>query len=152
MSEPVKNEAADVYVQLVDITNPDFFVIDPTIAAGDFQLSGDGGALANLTNLPVVTPAGSTFVLLDLTADEMNFDNVNILGSDQSADEWQDIGVLFQLDDGSAGSVYDIVAGDHIEDHESVVVNKKGTTTAVLSKEINGSLLTPGVTITTVDN
>ena len=46
--------------------------INPTLAAGDVQLSKDGGAFVNLTSLPTVTPGGDTNVKISLSADEMN--------------------------------------------------------------------------------
>lgn len=64
---------------------------NPTIAAGDFKVSKDGGALANLTTLPSVEPAGSVLVTISLSATEMNADKVSVVWIDQtSPKEWAD--------------------------------------------------------------
>lgn len=44
--------------------------VNPTIAAGDFQISTNGGAFQNLDNLPAVTPAGGRRVLVTISAAE----------------------------------------------------------------------------------
>lgn len=72
------------------------FQIDPTIAAGDFKISKDGGALANLTNLPAVSPAGSSLISFALTLTEMNADNVTIQGKDAAGAEWFDVTISIQ--------------------------------------------------------
>lgn len=64
------------------------FRVNPTIVAGDFKLSKDGGALVNLTNVPTVSPAGSALVLFQLTAAEMTADRLTLLGVDQAGGEW----------------------------------------------------------------
>lgn len=88
---PVKAEDFVIYVALQDAADPKSFKTNPTIAAGDFKVSKDGGALANLTTLPVVTPAGSTLLKIALSATEMTADNVVVVGIDQTATkEWAD--------------------------------------------------------------
>lgn len=91
MSQPEKAKAYDFYVSLVDANNPSFFIIDPTIAAGDFQISKDDGALANLVTLPVVVPAGSSIVKISLDATEMDALKATVIGSDAAGAEWEDI-------------------------------------------------------------
>jgi hypothetical protein len=91
---PVKNEDFILYVSLESYAESGNFQNNPTIAAGDFQISKDGGAFANLTTLPVVTPASSKSLKITLSATEMNADNVLILGIDQtSPKEWADIAI-----------------------------------------------------------
>lgn len=88
---PVKGEDFVMYVALADASVPGSFKANPTIAAGDFKLAKDGGALANLATLPVVEPAGSVLVKIALSTTEMNADVVSIVGIDQSAQkEWTD--------------------------------------------------------------
>lgn len=88
---PVRGEDFIIYVALTDMDVPGSFQSNPTIAAGDFQVSKDGGALANLTTLPAVTPASSIWVKITLSATEMTADNVSIQGIDQtSPKEWAD--------------------------------------------------------------
>ena len=45
----------------------------------------------------------------------------------------------------------DLLEGDHIETSTSLRINKRGTSTALLEKDITGSLLSPSVTLTTTD-
>lgn len=88
---PVKNQDFEIHIAVEDYFNPGNFRSSPTIAAGDFQVSKDGGAFANLTTLPTVEPASSHIILLALTATEMNADSVVIRGIDQTAPkEWAD--------------------------------------------------------------
>ena len=88
---PVKNEDFVIYVALADQFAGGSFKSNPTIAAGDWKISKDGGALTDLTTLPTVTPAASVMVKIQLSATEMNADVVSIVGIDQtSPKEWAD--------------------------------------------------------------
>jgi hypothetical protein len=66
------------------------FQVNPTLAAGDFQISKDGGAFVNLVTLPVVSPAGSRQVQIALTAAEMTAERVTVQAIDQVGGEWTD--------------------------------------------------------------
>jgi hypothetical protein len=89
---PVKNEDFFIQIGLEDYANPGNLKSNPTIAAGDFKVSKDGGALANLTTLPSVAPASSVCVTVTLSATEMNADYVTIVGIDQTnPTEWADV-------------------------------------------------------------
>jgi hypothetical protein len=78
-------------IPLRDYANPGNFKTSPTIAAGDFMVSKDGGAFANCTNLPAVEPAASEFVEIILTTTEMDADDVVVRWKDQTAPkEWAD--------------------------------------------------------------
>ena len=91
---PVKAEDFVFYLTLKSLALPGSFQITPTIAAGDFKVSKDGGALANLTTLPAVTPAASIWVKVTLSATEMTADVVNIQAVDQtSPKEWADAAI-----------------------------------------------------------
>ncbi|MCP5094099.1 MAG: hypothetical protein GY943_00950, partial [Chloroflexi bacterium] len=72
---PKKNTAYVFYVSLRSQADTKLFQTAPTLAAGDVQVSTDGGALGNLGTLPVVTPAGSKMVKVTLSAAEMDGDN-----------------------------------------------------------------------------
>lgn len=88
---PKKNQAFVTYVCVRDATDNLSLKSTPTIAAGDFKISKDGGAFANLTTLPTNTPASTVSVKLDLSATEMNADNILITWIDQtSTKEWAD--------------------------------------------------------------
>lgn len=93
---PKVNTAYQVPVNLISQANTKVFQSNPTIAAGDFKVSIDGGAFANLATLPAVTPAGSKAVLIDLSAAEMNGANIMVLCSDAAGAEWCDLGFVLQ--------------------------------------------------------
>lgn len=91
---PKKGEDFVFYIFLEDYANPGNFKTDPTIAAGDFQISKDGGAFANLSTLPSVEPASSRAVKITVSSTEMNADNIILQGVDQtSPKEWADWGL-----------------------------------------------------------
>lgn len=88
---PKKNQAFTMYITVGDAADNLSLKNTPTIASGDFKISKDGGAFANLTNLPTVTPAGSVSVKIELTATEMNADQVLVTWIDQTnPKEWAD--------------------------------------------------------------
>lgn len=91
MGRPVQNAAFVTYVTVEDYNTPGTVKSTPTIAAGDFQISKDGGAFANLTNIPTVTPAATPSIKFDLTSTEMNAEVILILARDQTTNkEWVD--------------------------------------------------------------
>ena len=84
------------FVPLVSQANTKIMQANPTIAAGDFKVSIDGGALANPSTLPAVTPAGSKMVKITLSAAEMTGDNITLIASDAAGAEWCDLVVNIQ--------------------------------------------------------
>jgi hypothetical protein len=89
---PVKNEDFVMYVALADMAAPGSYKSSPTLASGDFKISKDGGALANLATIPTNAPASSVMVKVELSATEMNADNVTLVFIDQtSPKEWADL-------------------------------------------------------------
>lgn len=151
MAEPVKGVAYDFPVGL-DSVLATGFQVNPTIAAGDFQISKDFGTFANLATLPVVTPPGSTSVKVSLSALEMTADKILILAKDTAGDEWDEMQAFIETPVSTSQSVIDILEGDHIENSINLIINKKGTVTPVLSKKITGSLLIPSATIRTTES
>lgn len=87
---PKRGVAFKMYVGLVDQSNTKLLKANPTIAAGDFQISKDGGAFTNLTTLPSANPASGRAVMIDLSASEMAADNIVIQCVDASGAEWCD--------------------------------------------------------------
>jgi len=86
---PVRAEDFRTFVALEDYANPGTFKAAPTIAAGDFMVSKDGGSFANLTTLPSVAPSAQEMVQIDLSGTEMTADVVVIRCKDQTAPpEW----------------------------------------------------------------
>lgn len=149
MSQPIKGQAYEFFLSLTDINDPVFFVTNPTIAVGDFKLSVDGGGLGNITTLPVVTPALSSIVKINLSAAEMNGDKIVVVGKDAAGDQWGDILAFLDLESGTVETILDIIEGDHDETSVSLKVFKKGTGTLVLDKVVAGSLLRSDITVTT---
>jgi hypothetical protein len=86
---PVKNEDFIFIITLEDFANPGLLKASATIAAGDFKVSTDGGAFANLGTLPAVTPASGVGVKVTLSAAEMNGDYILVYWQDQTTPpEW----------------------------------------------------------------
>ena len=91
---PLKNQAFTLGITLLDATDNLSFKSSPTIAAGDFKISKDGGAFANMATLPAVTPAASVVVEIPISATETNCDRFIIIGQDQSTPkEWADFSI-----------------------------------------------------------
>jgi hypothetical protein len=88
---PKKNAAYSFYVGLVSQANTKLLQANPTLAAGDAKVSIDGAALANLATLPAVTPAAGKGVKVDLSAAEMNGDDIQVVFSDAAGAEWCDL-------------------------------------------------------------
>lgn len=97
MATPKKNVAYEFSMPMVDTLNPTDFKVNPTIAEGDFQVSTNNGAFADLTALPVVQPAGSILVKVTLSAAEMNGDKVAIRAKDVVGGEWDEALVFIDV-------------------------------------------------------
>lgn len=151
-SLPVQNEIYILYVGLGNSLDPDNFVVDPTVVAGDFQRSIDDGTFTNLDTLPVVTPTGSVMVKITLSTLEMSGEKVNVVGINQNdPKEWQDIIIAIDVPSGSVETLTDLDEGDRIETSTRLIINKAGTTDKILDKTIQGSLLQNNVIISTKD-
>lgn len=94
MALPIRGVAYTLHIALASQAQANTFQADPTIAAGDFQVSKDGAPLANLATLPAVEPASSKLVAIELSAEEMDAEEVTIVGSDQVDAEWKDITIV----------------------------------------------------------
>ena len=149
MSLPKKSEAYNFYLALIDFTDSRIFMPAPTIELGDFKVSKDGGAYVNLETLPVVTPSGSVSVKIDLSATEMDADKVLVKAEDVNDEEWAEVLVFIDVPIGNIDTLVDIEEGDRTETSVRLLINKKGTTTPVLDKDITGSLLESNITVTT---
>lgn len=141
---PKRATAYKLYVGLTDQSNTKVLKANPTIAAGDFKVSKDGGAFANLTTLPSVNPAGGTAVMIDLSATEMTADSVVISCIDAAGAEWCDLLITLQptvrqLDDlaypaTSGRSIVVDAAG--LVDANTVKVGPTGAGTAQTARDI----------------
>jgi hypothetical protein len=149
-----KNTEFIFYASVVSQANTKVMQGNPTIAAGDFKVSTDGGALGNLTTIPAVTPAGSAMIKFTLSATEMNGDNITVVGIDAAGSEWCDLVVNIHT---AANQIDDIKT-----DTAAILVDtadmqpKLGTPSADISADIaavksdTGNILTD--TGTTLDN
>lgn len=84
------------YVSLVQQADTKLLQANPTLASGDVTISKDGGAFANLTTLPTVTPASGKSVKVTVSNTEMTADNVLILFSDAAGAQWCDLSINIQ--------------------------------------------------------
>jgi len=113
--------------------------VNPTIAAGDFKVSTDGGALGNLTTIPAVTPAGSAMIKFTLSAAEMNGDNITVVGIDAAGSEWCDLVVNIQtaanqIDDIKAETALILADTDELQTDDYPTTLATLATTAELNK------------------
>ena len=97
---PVRGVAFTFEVGLVSQADTDIFVATPTLAAGDIQVSKDGGQFANLATFPpavidLASGADSGILSVVLTAAEMTADRVAVHFHDAAGNEWQDVEVTF---------------------------------------------------------
>lgn len=80
----------------------------PTLAAGDFKLEKDGGAAANLTTLPTVTPAAGSSIKLSFSAAEMQCQQAVLRMVDAAGAEWNDDCIhIFTVGDPNAYMAFD---------------------------------------------
>ena len=100
---PIRGYAWSFYVSLIDQADTDTFRTNPTLAAGDVTVFVDGVAFGNIDTLPVVTPAGSKMVEVDLSIAEMTGNNVCVLFSDVAGNEWQDSFIEIRTETASGG-------------------------------------------------
>jgi hypothetical protein len=139
---PKKGVEFITYISL-EATAGGSLVATPTIAAGDFKVSIDGGALANLSTLPTNTPAGSGMVKITLSTSEMNGDNITVKCVDAAGAEWLPVTINIQtstrqIDDlaypTTSGRSIDVTAGGEVGidwaniGSPTTTVNLSGTT------------------------
>ena len=105
MSLPIKGSAYSFDIALADAASPADFLANPTIAAGDFKISKDGGTFINLASLPSVVPSGSIQVRIDLSSAEMNADRISVQGIDVAGAQWQDIFIFLDVPTDTAESL-----------------------------------------------
>ena len=116
MALPKRGVAYIEYITLVDSLDPSKFKVNPTIVAGDFQISKDGGTFANLATLPAVTPAGSRTVKISLSATEMDADNITVQAIDVAGDEWMEAIITYNTQDivNIVSGMLDALSDDHL--------------------------------------
>jgi len=95
------------YCGLVSQANTKVLQANPTLATGDVKISIDGGAYANLTTLPTVTPAAGTSVQFSLSIAEMTGDNIVVDFIDAAGAEWCDQKIVIQTTAGQIDALAD---------------------------------------------
>lgn len=136
------------YVSLVQQADTKLFQSNPTLAAGDVTISKDGGAFANLTTLPTVTPASGKSVKVTVSNTEMTADNVLIVFSDAAGAQWCDLSINIQtaarqIDDlaypaTSGRSMVVDAAG--LVDANTVKIGPTGSGTAQTARDVGGNV------------
>ncbi len=118
---PKRGQAFNFDVNLTSQADTDVFQTTVTLAAGDIQISKDGGQYANLATFPpserdLAGGADSGTLRVQLTAAEMTADTICVRFHDQAGDEWQDLLVTIhtvttnQIDDlATPGDEMDLV-------------------------------------------
>lgn len=101
---PKKNVSLTIDIGLVDTANRPNFKANPTLAAGDFKVSLDGGNYANLGTLPTVVNSGKV-VRVVFSQAEMNHDTISLVCSDASGAEWDDQIITFNTTTNSIDDV-----------------------------------------------
>jgi len=98
---PVVGQTYTIGFKVVSVADTDNFQVNPTIAAGDFQISINGAAYENLDNLPTVTPAGGRRIQVVISAAETTAagdgGEIDINGTDGAGDEWQSTGATLRV-------------------------------------------------------
>jgi hypothetical protein len=93
---PKKNTAFVFHLSLISQANTKIMQANPTLAAGDFKVAIDDGAPANFATLPVVDADFTKRVKVELSAAEMNGDNITLICSDAAGAEWCDLVINLQ--------------------------------------------------------
>lgn len=118
---PKKNTAYTFYWSLVSQADTKTFQANPTLSAGDVKVAIDDGAPANLATLPTVDGDFTKRIKVELSAAEMNGDNITVLFSDAAGAEWCDVNIALQtsalqVDDLATGAVAATIAQDTTTD------------------------------------
>jgi hypothetical protein len=140
---PKKNAAFVFYTALAQQADTRLLKSSPTLAAGDFKVSIDGGSLNNLGTLPTVTPASSVMVKISLSSSEMNGDDITVVCIDAAGAEWCDKVINIktatrQVDD----LAYPATSGrSMVVDANAVKLGPSGSGTAQTTRDIGASVL-----------
>lgn len=110
MTVPIKQNTAGQFDYILLFDGVDI-VTGPTIAAIDFRISIDDGALAPLATLPVESPAGSGWVLIAFSQAETNGAVIKVRWIDDAGAEWDDGGATWRT---SVRTVDDLAYADEV--------------------------------------
>lgn len=129
------------YISLVSQANTKIFQANPTIAAGDFKVSIDGGAEANPATLPAVTPASSKRVKITLSIAEMTGDNITVTCSDASGAEWCDLTINIQT---SVRQIDDLATQTSVDTIDNFLDTEIAAILAAVDTEVGAIITTLG--------
>ncbi len=149
---PKRWAAFVMYTSLVSQADTRLLKSAPTLAAGDFKVSIDGGAFANLATLPTNTPGG-VLVKISLSSGEMTGDNISVVCSDAAGAEWCDqiINIqtsVRQIDDlayPSTSGRFLTVDAAGLVDANTVKLGPSGGGTAQTARDIGTSVVASSV-------
>jgi hypothetical protein len=119
--------ACHVYVPIIKRAVVDFAVgADWTPAAGDVKISKDGGAAANVTNLPAAIVMGNTAMWdFSLTAAEMQAAQINVTVADAAAKAVED--QMFMLSTyGNAAARHKVNLNDSVRAGLTALPERRG--------------------------
>jgi hypothetical protein len=102
---PERGKEFIFYMGLVSQADTKTLKANPTLAAGDFKVSIDGGAFNNLGTTPSVTPASGKAVKITLSVAEMTGDNITVVAADASGAEWCDRMISIQTSPGALQAI-----------------------------------------------
>ena len=129
--------ARTIFFPLIDFGATDFESTPVTFAAGDTQISIDGGAFANSTNTP--SHEGNGIYSLLLTAAEVTGKVIVVTLIDSATKEWEDQSIILQTINNSSAQIPlkdanvkeisdDSVASDNLEsDYDGTGFNKSNS-------------------------
>lgn len=141
--------ARHIYIPIVKRAVVDFAVsADWTPAAGDVKISKDGGAAANVTNLPVAIAMGNTAIWdFSLTATEMQAAQIVVTVADAATKAVEDQSFIIQTH-GNASAQYQIDLADAVRAGLTALPNAnaeaagglftRGTGAGQINQEDNG--------------
>lgn len=69
---------------------------NPTLAAGDVQVSKDGGAFTNIATLPAATPAAGRGLRVAFSAAELTCKEIMVQFVDVAGAEWEDLAFVVE--------------------------------------------------------
>lgn len=97
-SRPIAGSTFTFEADLVSQANTKIFQVNPTLASGDFKRSINGGAFANLDNLPTVTNASFSQIQFVMSTSETTSaaagGRIKIQCLDASGAEWCSLSIL----------------------------------------------------------
>ncbi len=102
-----KNSSLRFFITLESVANPGYPQSNPTLATGDVKIKIDGAAFANVETLPT---AYGKYVEVQLSADEMNGDQIILEFSDAAGSEWYDYAMNIITTTSTADDIADVKA------------------------------------------